>query len=68
MTLFDLAHLRAGRERADREMGEPDFWDDPEKSQKAMKAKKSREDTIGGFEGLEKSLADSEELIELTEM
>ena len=49
-------------------MEQPDFWDDPEAAQKAMKAKKSMEDTIGEFEGLEKSLADIEELIELTEM
>lgn len=49
-------------------MEQPDFWDDPEKAQKAMKAKKAMEDTIGGFEGLEKALADIEELIELAEM
>ena len=68
VTLFDLAHLRAELERANREMEQPDFWDNPENAQKAMKAKKSMEGTIDGFERLEKSLADIEELIELAEM
>lgn len=68
VTLFDLAHLRAELERANREMEQPDFWDNPENAQKAMKAKKSMEGKIDGFERLEKSLADIEELIELAEM
>ena len=68
VTLFDLARLRAELERANREMEQPDFWDNPENAQKAMKAKKSMEGTIDGFERLEKSLADIEELIELAEM
>lgn len=68
MTLFDLAHLREELERANREMEEPGFWDDPEKAQKAMKIKKSMEDAISGYERLEKSLADTEELIQLAEM
>ena len=68
MTLFDLAHLRSELERANREMEEPGFWDDPEKAQKAMKTKKSMEDAIGGYERLEKNLADTEELIQLAEM
>lgn len=68
VTLFDLAHLRSELERANREMEEPGFWDDPEKAQKAMKTKKSMEDAIGGYERLEKNLADTEELIQLAEM
>ena len=68
MTLFDLAHLRSELERANREMEEPGFWDDPEKAQKARKTKKSMEDAIGGYERLEKNLADTEELIQLAEM
>ncbi|MGN0735761.1 MAG: peptide chain release factor 2 [Anaerovoracaceae bacterium] len=65
---LDLARLREELERANREIEQPGFWDDPEAAQKAMKEKKSMEDTIGGFEALEKSLADTEELIELAEM
>ena len=68
MTLFDLARLREELERANREIEQPGFWDDPEAAQKAMKEKKAMEDTIGGFETLEKALADTEELIELAEM
>ncbi|MCI7618338.1 MAG: peptide chain release factor 2 [Firmicutes bacterium] len=65
---LDLARLREELERANREIEQPGFWDDPEAAQKAMKEKKAMEDTIGGFETLEKALADTEELIELAEM
>ena len=68
MTHFDLDKVRSELDRTNREMEEPDFWDDPERAQKAMKLKKSMENTIETFENLQKSLADIEELIELAEM
>ncbi len=65
MTLFDLAKIRGELERQNREMAEPGFWDDPSKAQKAMKQKKSFENTLASFEELEKGFDDVIELIDM---
>ncbi len=67
MTLFDLAKLKSELDRADREIEQEDFWNNPEYAQKVMKEKKSMENTIETFEGLENNLNDIEELIEMAE-
>lgn len=43
------------------------FWDDPDKAQKLLKAKKGVETQIGEYEALENVLSDMEVLIELYE-
>ncbi len=68
MTLFDLAKLRAELERTSREIEQEDFWNNLEYAQKVMREKKNMEDTLAEYEGLEKSLNDVSELIELAEM
>lgn len=68
VTLFDLARLREELERVNREIEQPDFWNNLEYAQKVMKEKKTMEATIENYEGLEKSLSDIGEMIELTEM
>ena len=68
MTLFDLAKLRAELERTNREIEQEDFWNNLEYAQKVMREKKNMEDTLAEYEGLEKSLNDVSELIELAEM
>ena len=68
VTLFDLARLREESERANREIEQPDFWNNLEYAQKVMKEKKTMEATIENYESLEKSLSDIGEMIELTEM
>ncbi len=68
VTLFDLARLREELERANREIEQPDFWNNPEYAQKVMKEKRSMEATVENYESLEKSLGDIGEMIELTEM
>ena len=68
MTLFDLARLREELERANREIEQPDFWNNLEYAQKVMKEKKTMEATIENYESLEKSLSDIGEMSELTEM
>lgn len=68
VTLFDLARLREELERANREIEQPDFWNNLEYAQKVMKEKKTMEATIENYESLEKSLSDIGEMIELTEM
>ncbi len=68
MALFDLAKLESELERTNREIEEPDFWNNLEYAQKVMKSKKSMEATMAGYMDLEKSIKDVEELIELAEM
>lgn len=68
MTLFDLARIRDELERTNREIEQEDFWNNAEYAQKVMREKKSMEDTLAEYEGLEKSLNDVSELIELAEM
>ena len=68
MTLFDLAKLRAELERTSREIEQEDFWNNLEYAQKVMREKKNMEDTLAEYEGLEKSLNDVSELIELAEL
>ncbi len=68
MTLFDLAKLRVELERTNREIEQEDFWNNLEYAQKVMREKKNMEDTLAEYEGLEKSLNDVSELIELAEM
>ena len=46
VTLFDLARLREELERANREIEQPDFWNNLEYDQKVMKEKKTMEATI----------------------
>ena len=68
VAVFDLGRLREELERTNREIEQPDFWDKLEYAQKVMKEKKSMEQTIDGYEALEKGIADIEEMIELAEM
>ena len=58
MAVFDLGRLREELERTNREIEQPDFWDKLEYAQKVMKEKKSMEQTIDGYEALEKGLTD----------
>ncbi len=68
MTVFDLAKLRSEVERADREIEQDGFWNDPDYAQKVMRRKKSMEQSLDACASLEKALDDVEELIELAEM
>ena len=51
-----------------REIEEPDFWNDINNAQKKMKEKKAMENTIDNFSSLSDRLNDLEETIELTNM
>ena len=46
-------------------MEEPDFWDDPERSQEMMKELKSLKDDKETYENLESQMEDMETLIEM---
>ena len=66
MTLFDLAKIKEELDRTNREIEQEDFWNDPDYAQKVMKEKKNMEDTVEGYEDLQNTLDDIEELIEMT--
>ena len=66
MTLFDLPKIREELDRTNREIEQEDFWSDPDYAQKVMKEKKSMEDTLSGYEDLQSTLDDIEELIEMS--
>lgn len=68
MNLFDLARIEAELERTNREIEQEDFWNNLEYAQKVMREKKGMEDTLEEYHGLEKSLDDITELIELAEL
>lgn len=68
MTLFDLAKLEEELERTNREIEQEDFWNNLEYAQKVMKEKKTMESTLDSFNGLQKTLTDIEELMELAEI
>ena len=67
MTLFDLPKLEEELERTNREIEQEDFWNNLDYAQKVMKEKKSMENTIDGFNELEKTFEDIEELTEMAE-
>ena len=67
MTLFDLAKLEAEIDRANRQIEQEGFWDDPDQAQKVMKEKKTMETTVEAYRALESTLADIEELATLAE-
>lgn len=48
-------------------MEEPDFWDNPEKSQESMKNLKSMKDDIAVYHGLQEQYEEIETLIEMAE-
>lgn len=65
MTLFDLAGLEAQLKTMEEESHREDFWEDHEAAQKLLKEKKSLDNKVGEFRGLERDLEDVEVLMEL---
>lgn len=65
MTLFDLAGLEAQLKKMEEESHREDFWNDHEAAQKLLKEKKSLDNKVDEFRGLERDLEDVEVLMEL---
>lgn len=63
-----MAKIESELDRVNREIEQEDFWNNIDYAQKVMREKRSMEATIEGFQAMEKSLSDIEELIELAEM
>ena len=62
---LDLANKEKRIEELGRKMEEPDFWDNPERSQEMMKELKSLKDDKEIYENLESQRDDMETLIEM---
>ena len=62
---LDLANKEKRIEELERKMEEPDFWDNPERSQEMMKELKSLKDDKEIYENLEIQRDDMETLIEM---
>ena len=65
MTLFDLAGLEAQLKKMEEESQREGFWNDHESAQKLLKEKKSLDNKVDEFRGLERDLEDVEVMIEL---
>ena len=62
---LDLVNKEQRVEELERRMEEPDFWDNPEKSQESMKTLKSLKDDIQTYHHLEELYEETELLIEM---
>ena len=62
---LDLVNKEKRIEELERKMEEPDFWDNPERSQEMMKEHKSLKDDKEIYENLESQRDDMETLIEM---
>jgi peptide chain release factor 2 len=67
VTLFDLAQLEKRLGEIETETNINGFWDDHEAAQKLLKEKKSLENKVGEFKGLETQMEEVEILIEMAE-
>ena len=64
---FDAPRKRQELENLERQISEPDFWNDSEKAQKIVQQRSRVEKSLAQQEGFESSVADAEVLIEFAE-
>ncbi len=64
---FDAPRKRAELENLERQISEPDFWNDSEKAQKIVQQRSRLEKALAQQEGFESSVSDAEVLIEFAE-
>lgn len=64
--IFDVDRKERRLEEVNREMENPDLWNDPEHAQKISKEKKTLEDLCGSFKRLTSGIADAKELFEMS--
>src|ERR1700684_1077963 len=66
-TLFDIPTKLAERAKLNDQMGQPSFWDNPEKAQQIIQQLKPLNGLLNPFLGLETSLEDLKALAQLSE-
>lgn len=64
---LDLDNKQKRIEELEADMEAPGFWDDPDKSQKAMKELKGLKDSFEGYDSLKSGLEDINVLIEMAD-
>ena len=64
---LDLTALRGKLADLNKQAEDPNLWGDPEKAQQLLKKKKSVEDTVAEYDGLEKEFSDIADMIEIAE-
>ena len=64
--IFDVDRKARRLEEVNREIENPDLWNDPKHAQEVSKEKKMLDDIVGSFERLTAGLADAKELFELS--
>ena len=64
---LDLDNKQKRIEELEADMEAPGFWDDPDKSQKAMKELKGLKDSFEGYDSLKSGLEDINILIEMAD-
>ena len=63
--IFDAAAKQAELEKLEQEIGDPDFWNQPEKSQRVMQQRKRLEEAIGSSRAVATITSDIDTLFEL---
>jgi len=64
---FDAPHKRAELENLEKQISEPDFWNDSEKAQKIVQQRSRLEKALEQQENFESAVSDAEVLIEFAE-
>lgn len=67
MSPFDLAGLKENLTEINKEIENPEFWDNPDNAQTLLKKKKTLETKIDTYQNLESEFRDIGDLIELAE-
>ena len=64
---FDAPKKRAELENLEKQISEPDFWNDSEKAQKVVQERSRIERALQGQEKFETAISDAEILVEFAE-
>ena len=63
--IFDAPAKRQELQKLEKEINDPDFWNQPEKSQRVMQHRKRLEEAIGSFQAVVSATSDIDTLFEL---
>ncbi|MBV9937972.1 MAG: PCRF domain-containing protein, partial [Acidobacteriaceae bacterium] len=62
--IFDAPAKRQELQKLEKEINDPDFWNQPEKSQRVMQQRKRLEEAIGSFQAVVSATSDIDTLFE----
>ena len=64
--IFDIDRKARRLEELNREVENPDLWNDPKHAEKVSREKKLLDDTVGAFNRLRRSISEAKELFEMS--